>query len=315
MSSDEENVKYLYLVLTTAGPPTINWVAVGKDLDLKPSATSKRWSRLKISIAEGKNPGPTAYQFLWLCVKHCTDKKAPNWNLIAEKCGTTSAAASKRYSRLKLAIEKGEIMPIVTTPPKGKGATVTGADGEEESAATSTPTKRKRGAGTTSPRGKTDAGEEVAKGDEEDPIPVTKEGGDEGQDKEAKKPAKRAKTAKSKASPKPKRNAKKSKSKKASLGEDITNGGDTDPQPAWSAINKPSQVDPEFHAAAADDKSVRVRGETEHDTEATTIHPDSGVSEGMTQEVQGGDVGVNKDGDDGNWGGEFAVEAWLETTT
>ncbi|ORY18998.1 hypothetical protein BCR34DRAFT_472521 [Clohesyomyces aquaticus] len=146
MPADEENAKYLYLVLTAAGPSSIDWAAVAKDLDLKPGATSKRWSRLKQAMNENKPPGPTAYQFLWLCIKHCKEGKAPDWKFIAEKCDTTVGAASKRYSRLKIAMEKGEAMPTVNVPAKDKGKPKTDAgDGKEyEAPAADGQAKRKR---------------------------------------------------------------------------------------------------------------------------------------------------------------------------
>ena len=45
---------------------------MGKALELKKGAVSKRWSRLKQAMNEGKTPGPSAYEFLWLLVKHST---------------------------------------------------------------------------------------------------------------------------------------------------------------------------------------------------------------------------------------------------
>jgi len=75
--------------------------------------------------------------------------QALDWNAIAEKCGTTSGAASKRYSRMKQAFDAGAEppasgpaspggakTPAKATPKKGKAAAT---DGE----GTPTP-KRKR---------------------------------------------------------------------------------------------------------------------------------------------------------------------------
>jgi hypothetical protein len=72
-----------------------------------------------------------------------------NWNEIAEQCGTTSGAASKRYSRMKQALEAGDVppggdlaspapkTPSKATPKKKKKALTPAGD--------STPTpKRKR---------------------------------------------------------------------------------------------------------------------------------------------------------------------------
>jgi hypothetical protein len=48
---------------------------VGKALELKNGAVTKRWSRLKQAMNEGKTPGPSAYEFLWLLVKHSARDK------------------------------------------------------------------------------------------------------------------------------------------------------------------------------------------------------------------------------------------------
>ncbi|KAF1993008.1 hypothetical protein P154DRAFT_107178 [Amniculicola lignicola CBS 123094] len=118
MPSDEDNVKYLYTVLTAAGPPSVDWAAVGTALDLKPGAVSKRWSRLKQGMEKG-NPPATAHPFLWLCMKHSTREKAPDWHDIAQKCNTTAGAASKRYSRMKQAFENGAPVPTLTDDTAG----------------------------------------------------------------------------------------------------------------------------------------------------------------------------------------------------
>lgn len=70
-----------------------------------------------------------------------------NWERIAKACGSTPGAVSKRYSRLKLSIERGDAPPSAAadpaskkTPTKGK-AKAEAADGGLQPA---TP-KRKRG--------------------------------------------------------------------------------------------------------------------------------------------------------------------------
>ncbi|KAF2690415.1 hypothetical protein K458DRAFT_427152 [Lentithecium fluviatile CBS 122367] len=142
MPTEEENIQYLYLVLTAGGAPTIDMAAISKALNVSAGATSKRWSRLKQAMEGGKNPGSSAYEFLWLCVKHSSRDKVPDWNDIAQKCGTTSGAASKRYSRMKQAFEKGDAAP--STPSKSKNTN------NPSSPAGTTPTpKRKRAAATT----------------------------------------------------------------------------------------------------------------------------------------------------------------------
>ncbi|KAF2491999.1 hypothetical protein BU16DRAFT_100497 [Lophium mytilinum] len=72
MPSEDENIRFLYLILTINGSPSalIDWDAVGAALALKKGAVTKRWSRLQKAIKDGANPGPSAHEFLWLLVKH-----------------------------------------------------------------------------------------------------------------------------------------------------------------------------------------------------------------------------------------------------
>jgi hypothetical protein len=44
-------------------------------MDLKKGAVTKRWSRLKKAMENGEAPGPSVYQFPWLCVKHSSLNK------------------------------------------------------------------------------------------------------------------------------------------------------------------------------------------------------------------------------------------------
>ncbi|KAF1919730.1 hypothetical protein BDU57DRAFT_441970 [Ampelomyces quisqualis] len=167
MPTETENVQYLYLILTHGGSPNIDWDAVGTALDLKKGAVSKRWSRLKKSMENGEKPAGSVYKFLWLCVKHGSRDKVPDWNEIAKQCGTTPGAASKRYSRMKQAFEAGDAAPennpaspAPKTPSKTlrKKAQVNASDNE----GTPTP-KRKR----ASPKQKTiQEDEDVIKAEE-----------------------------------------------------------------------------------------------------------------------------------------------------
>lgn len=61
----------------------------------------------------GKPPGPSAHQFLWLCVKNTEPLQAPDWKVIGPACNTTPGAASKRFSRLKQAMAAGAPAPGV----------------------------------------------------------------------------------------------------------------------------------------------------------------------------------------------------------
>ncbi|KAH7068865.1 hypothetical protein BKA63DRAFT_569736 [Paraphoma chrysanthemicola] len=199
MPTEQENVQYLYLVLTHGGTPTIDWGAVGAAMDLKKGAVSKRWSRLKQSMEKGETPAGSVYAFLWLCLKHSTRDKTMNWQEIADACNTTSGAASKRYSRMKQAFEAGETAPgsqsgtpAPNTPktPKtsksGKKKPVwTQDDNDKSTNATPTPTpKRKRAA----PKNSAAA---------EDTVNIKNEPEDENIDMEEQSP-KKSKVAKSK---------------------------------------------------------------------------------------------------------------------
>ncbi|KAF2645281.1 hypothetical protein P280DRAFT_475841 [Massarina eburnea CBS 473.64] len=124
MPTEDENINFLYLVLTNSGPPTLDIPTISSALGLNNGATSKRWSRLRSAMEEGKNPGSTAYQFLWLAVKHSDrEGKSLDWKDIAAKCNTTPGAAAKRYSRMKKAFEEGKDAPgsVGGTPVKAKG--------------------------------------------------------------------------------------------------------------------------------------------------------------------------------------------------
>ncbi|KAF2739101.1 hypothetical protein EJ04DRAFT_583543 [Polyplosphaeria fusca] len=166
MPSEEENVKYLYTVLTAGGTPQIDFNKVSETLGLKMSATNKRWSRLKIAMTQDKNAGPAAHQFVWLCLKNSARDTAFDWNTIAEKCNTTSGAAAKRYSRLKQAFESGEAMPPAT--PK------VSQNGEKEKKP-ATPRKRKTGTDDEAKKEESVEGEdEVADTKKEDAQPKKK---------------------------------------------------------------------------------------------------------------------------------------------
>jgi len=114
-----------------------------------------------------------------------------DWADIAKKCGTTPGAASKRYSRMKQAFDRGDAAPA--TPSKSKNAsngTTSSANGT-----TSTP-KRKRATATTSKK--------KAVGDEEKFQPDTEE---DAEDEYAEKKPKRTKSvnaSKPRTIPKPK---------------------------------------------------------------------------------------------------------------
>ncbi|KAF1964593.1 hypothetical protein BU23DRAFT_575567 [Bimuria novae-zelandiae CBS 107.79] len=174
MPTEEENVQYLYLVLTNGGPPTLDWGPICAELGVNQGAASKRWSRLKQALEAGKPAGAQAYQTLWTVFKHSRREGALDWKAIASKCGTTPGAASKRYSRMKQAFEKGEN----ATPPATPKKKVSSAE-----APMSTP-KRKRGAASASKK---------AAAPSEGVFKPEPEAGDDDEEEVVEKPKKRAK--------------------------------------------------------------------------------------------------------------------------
>ncbi|KAF1927984.1 uncharacterized protein M421DRAFT_5647 [Didymella exigua CBS 183.55] len=152
MPTTEENIQFLYLILTQGGAPTVDWHPICAALSLEKGAVTKRWSRLKQAMEKGEKPAESNYEFLWLMVTHSTRDKKYDWDAIAQACNSTKGACSKRYSRMKLAIERGDAPP--STPLKSKkDAAATPkttparieVKSEEDDAGTPTPTpKRKR---------------------------------------------------------------------------------------------------------------------------------------------------------------------------
>ncbi|KAH8728773.1 hypothetical protein GQ44DRAFT_757182 [Phaeosphaeriaceae sp. PMI808] len=147
MPTEEENVLFLYLVLTHSGAPNIDWDAVGTAMDLNKGAVTKRWTRLRNAMENHQQPSGSVYKFLWLCVKHSTRDKGLDWVDIAKKCGTTSGAASKRYSRMKQAFNAGVDAPggssASTTPktPKKTPSKKKVVDADNGGTPTATPKK------------------------------------------------------------------------------------------------------------------------------------------------------------------------------
>ncbi|KAF3003563.1 NADPH:quinone reductase [Curvularia kusanoi] len=172
MPTNEENVKFLHGVLTNKGVPKVNWDPICEALDLKKGAVQKRWSRLQHAAAKGDKLPGSAEQLLWLMVKHQTSDtdKSFDWQAIAEACNSTPGAVSKRFSRLKLAMENGAAPPsapatansspeaVKKTPTKGNGK----AKDDEDIMAT--PTKRKRIVKEVDPKDN----EDDSKGNEDD---------------------------------------------------------------------------------------------------------------------------------------------------
>ncbi|KAG9203965.1 hypothetical protein G6514_002126 [Epicoccum nigrum] len=152
MPTESENVKFLHLVLTDNGPPAVKWDNVCKELDLDKGAATKRWSRLKQSIDKGEEAPASAKQLLWLMLKNSAlnEGKKFNWVKIAEACGSTPGAVSKRWSRLKLSIEREDAPPSTTaaaasskTPTKGKTKGKAKAEADDSDSPTTTPNRKR----------------------------------------------------------------------------------------------------------------------------------------------------------------------------
>ncbi|KAF2873424.1 hypothetical protein BDV95DRAFT_343450 [Massariosphaeria phaeospora] len=288
MPSEEENLQYLYLVLTSGGAPTIDWAAVGDSMELKPGAVSKRWSRLKTAMTEGKNPGGAAYPFLWLCVKHSAKDKALDWTAIASKCNTTPGAASKRYSRMKQAFEKGD--PTPATPTKAKNPS-----GDEPS--TPTPSKRKRA--PTTPKAN-----KPKKGVADDKYKPAANGDDPQDDDEDEvdiKPVKRTKATptKPKATPKPKPKAKTKTNTKANVKTESTEK-DPIPQGSTNLTEASTLIKSENNGVDANDKDSDNQDQF-FDAETGEVEDEVSV-EGPSGEEDAEDDGLNHD----------RVESWLD---
>lgn len=157
MPSAEEQIQFLYLLLTHGGAPTvfltppfqpplytdrlqIDWDSVCAALQLEKGAATKRWSRLKQAMEKNEDPAASSLDFLWILLKHTSRDKVINtipyqlsnttdflqsydWDAIAKSSGSTKGACSKRWSRLKLAFERGDAPP--STPSKSKSGPAT----------------------------------------------------------------------------------------------------------------------------------------------------------------------------------------------
>ncbi|CAI6276230.1 unnamed protein product [Periconia digitata] len=75
MPTTEDNINFLYLIITEDDSPALDMDTIATKLGLNKAAASKRWSRLKGAMNAGENPGPNAYKFLWLALKHSQRSK------------------------------------------------------------------------------------------------------------------------------------------------------------------------------------------------------------------------------------------------
>ena len=185
-------------------------------LGLEKGAATKRWSRLKQAMEKGEILTSSNHQFLWILIKHSargkvseqsrnttyrialvhdTDRQPYDWQAIADQCNSTKGACSKRYSRLKIAFDKGDAPPSTpskatpATPKKTPRTSKTKTEDGGEGTPTATP-KRKR----TLPKKK-------AVDDDEQKFKAET---DDDQEGEVAKPKRAKTTPNAKAKPKPK---------------------------------------------------------------------------------------------------------------
>ncbi|KAH6614132.1 hypothetical protein C7974DRAFT_417865 [Boeremia exigua] len=116
MPTTEEQILFLYLILTHDGPPVIDWDPVCAALNLEKGTAQKRWSRLKQSIDKGEAPLATNLSFVMLLVQHAGEK-THDWAAIAKACGSTKGAVAKRWSRLKASFKRDAASSTPGTAP------------------------------------------------------------------------------------------------------------------------------------------------------------------------------------------------------
>ncbi|KAF2631146.1 hypothetical protein BU25DRAFT_386072 [Macroventuria anomochaeta] len=221
MSTKDQNIQYLYLVLTHGGTPTVDWEPICAALQLDKTAVTKRWSRLKQVMEEGEKPTAPNQEFLWLMIKHSSRDKPFDWEAIAQQCGSTKGACSKRYSRMKIAFERGDAPPSTPsktapgTPKKTPQKSTVKTEDDGEGTPTTTP-KRKR---TPAKKNKAVDQEEAQAEDDED--------------EEGAEPKRAKSTPKARAKPKPKNAFRASDQKKETeeaqtivKGQPVDNDGD-----------------------------------------------------------------------------------------
>ncbi|KAF3052540.1 hypothetical protein E8E11_002742 [Didymella keratinophila] len=176
-SKQDQNILFLYSILTVNGSLNIDWDPVCAALELEKGAVTKRWSRLKQAMDKQEKPAASNEQLLWLMVKHSEREKGFDWMAIAEKCGSTKGTVSKRYSRMKLAFERGDARPP-STPTKSSKAAATRkktpskvkVKTEEDGEATPTTTPKRKHTPSKKKVGYTEADEDEDE-DEEDEKP------------------------------------------------------------------------------------------------------------------------------------------------
>ncbi|KAF7442503.1 hypothetical protein A1F99_133720 [Pyrenophora tritici-repentis] len=130
MPTIDENIQFLHLVLTNDGKPAVNYSAVAAALNIRVSTVVKRLSRLNQSMDNDNAPRKSAYQFLWLCIKHTTGVQPINWVEIAAKCETTVGAVVEQYRQVGMELDNG--VEALGSPDAPVTSTASGNDTEDE---------------------------------------------------------------------------------------------------------------------------------------------------------------------------------------
>ncbi|KAF2143819.1 uncharacterized protein K452DRAFT_317255 [Aplosporella prunicola CBS 121167] len=153
MPTDTDNVKFLLLCMEHGGASTTDHAAVAAALNITAGASNKRLSRLRIAAADGKPADKAAVEFLYQCYKASNVGKVDH-KAVGEAFDIKPGASSKRFSRLKDALEKGNYSGTGdkgeskgTTSAKGKGkSSAATADGNDTTPTTkaASASKRKR---------------------------------------------------------------------------------------------------------------------------------------------------------------------------
>ncbi|KAI0609640.1 hypothetical protein TUN199_05444 [Pyrenophora tritici-repentis] len=126
MPTIDENIQFLHLVLTNDGKPAVNYSAVAAALNIRVSTVVKRLSRLNQSMDNDNAPRKSAYQFLWLCIKHTTGVQPINWVEIAAKC----EHMVEQYRQVGMELDNG--VEALGSPDAPVTSTASGNDTEDE---------------------------------------------------------------------------------------------------------------------------------------------------------------------------------------
>ncbi|KAL1651955.1 hypothetical protein SLS58_000078 [Diplodia intermedia] len=127
MPSDLENAKLMFLCLQFSTATAFDYKKIGDECGVSAGAASKRMSRLKQAVKAGKEGAGLDVRYLWSCIQH-SDMNNVDFKAVGAELGLNPGAASKRWSRLKQALERGET---------GSAAPANGAPGGKKGSADS----------------------------------------------------------------------------------------------------------------------------------------------------------------------------------